>query len=417
MQRDTFAAIMGSTANRVAATARQDNGLRKPLSSPMNKESRPLLRQPLFLILAGLPGLLSQSDPRIAIGAVQKVYVVDQSHPKASDSGAGTADSPWKTIGKAAATVQAGESVLVMEGDYPEKFSVAHSGPGKPIVLKGLPRRTVKIRGFDTARCDYLRIEGFPIEDAGLGIKVASDHVQIVDNHFENLEEAAIGITDPTSAEKPAARCCLQRDLPLRQRHDDRRQQLARRANEITRLFCYDKGDADYIRPFGTKMVFRQNYLHGSIKGEIKKSHTDAFQVFGNNNYVARDILIEENVCGEYHQGLMAEKAGHPENINHLTFRRNIFFQRGTQTGWATGAWRSTYRDWSPTGTHLLRAPADRAATTFDLMATSSSVASTGGKRTKPGPRSAVATSSTIRNRKFPGMAFRTFRCPTARTS
>ena len=208
--------------------------------------------------------------------------------------------------------------------------------PGKPIVLKGLPRRTVKIRGFDTARCDYLRIEGFRIEDAGLGIKVASDHVQIVDNHFENLEEAAIGITDPTSAEKPAGAYVAFNEIY----HCGKGMTTAGsnwlvERNEITRLFCYDKGDADYIRPFGTKMVFRQNYLHGSIKGEIKKSHTDAFQVFGNNNYVARDILIEENVCGEYHQGLMAEKAGHPENINHLTFRRNIFFQRGTQTGWA----------------------------------------------------------------------------------
>lgn len=49
-----------------------------------------------------------------------KTYIVDQSHPMASDDNLGTEEMPFSTINKAAKTVNAGEQVLVKDGLYRE---------------------------------------------------------------------------------------------------------------------------------------------------------------------------------------------------------------------------------------------------------------------------------------------------------
>ena len=86
-------------------------------------------------VIAVFATLLKAADgPASPAGAAGKVYVVDQNHPKAGDDNPGTPDAPWKTIAKAAATAQAGETVYVMEGDYKEQVKFAHSGvKDKPI--------------------------------------------------------------------------------------------------------------------------------------------------------------------------------------------------------------------------------------------------------------------------------------------
>ena len=58
--------------------------------------------------------------------------------PDGSDSNPGTADQPFATIGKAAATARAGDKVQVRAGIYREQVIFPHSGePGKPIVFTG----------------------------------------------------------------------------------------------------------------------------------------------------------------------------------------------------------------------------------------------------------------------------------------
>ena len=297
-----------------------------------------------IVILAGCLAAAGQQAP--PAGAAEKLYVVDQNHPKASDENPGTPEAPWKTIGKAAATVRAGQTVYVMEGSYPEQIKVAHSGAeGKPIVFKGLPRHKAKVGvdakgsvAFSTAKCNYLSLEGFLVVDGDIGVKIESDHVSVVDNRFENVKSVAVYNTTTTETDKAVCvyvafneiyRCGKGLVFGGSNWVVER--------NEVNRLISYGRGDCDYTRPFGANQVLRWNYFHGTEIKEVAGSHVDGFQVFDNNNELAHDILIEENVVCEFHQGLMMETYYHPGNIKNWTFRRNLFFHHPEFKSW--GFW------------------------------------------------------------------------------
>lgn len=85
--------------------------------------------------------------PVVSFGAV---YHVDQNHPAASDDNPGTAERPWKTISKAAATLGPGDRVIVHAGLYREYVEPRNSGePGAPIVYEAAPGEQVVVTGAD----------------------------------------------------------------------------------------------------------------------------------------------------------------------------------------------------------------------------------------------------------------------------
>jgi len=57
-----------------------------------------------------------------------KTYHVAQNHPFAADSNEGSADKPFKTIGKAAEVLKAGEKVIVHSGIYYEFVQPKNGG-------------------------------------------------------------------------------------------------------------------------------------------------------------------------------------------------------------------------------------------------------------------------------------------------
>ena len=80
-------------------------------------------------------------------------YFVAQDHPRAADDNPGTAEHPWKTIGKAAATLRPGDTVVIQSGIYRERVKPANSGtederityrvaPGEQVVISGADRLT-----------------------------------------------------------------------------------------------------------------------------------------------------------------------------------------------------------------------------------------------------------------------------------
>ena len=102
-------------------------------------------------------------------------YFVDQG--AGADDGPGTEARPWKTIAKAAATLKAGETVLVRAGRYVEPegphgkgnwamptLTPQHSGePGRPITFRAYPGETVVVDstiGTSGGR-NYIVWEGF----------------------------------------------------------------------------------------------------------------------------------------------------------------------------------------------------------------------------------------------------------------
>jgi len=77
-------------------------------------------------------------------------YHVAQGNPTASDDDPGTAEAPWKTVGKAAQTLEAGDRVIVHEGVYREWAEPKNSGrPGAPIVYEGAEGENVVMTGAD----------------------------------------------------------------------------------------------------------------------------------------------------------------------------------------------------------------------------------------------------------------------------
>lgn len=78
------------------------------------------------------------------------VYHVAAKAPGASDDNPGTEADPWKTIGKAAATVRAGDTVLLHEGRYAESVSIRAQGTAQaPITFSAFGDDEVILDGAD----------------------------------------------------------------------------------------------------------------------------------------------------------------------------------------------------------------------------------------------------------------------------
>jgi hypothetical protein len=261
-----------------------------------------------------------------------KTCYVDQNATGNSDNNPGTAAQPWKTIAKAAATVVAGDSVIVKAGTYNERitFSPGHSGSaGKKIVFKADPRRTVFMQGFSTDGANNLRIEGFDITFnqggwLGGGIWISSDTVEIVDNYLHDIPGPGIQMNWSGGpwvsiyiGGNHVYRC--QYGITVSGAN------ILVENNDVERLFQFDTtGDCDYSRFFGDNITFRKNRFHGTIFSEVGSAHLDCWQTFDNNGEHAANIVWDGNWCSECDEGLMAEGIYHHNN-HDFTFKNNIF--------------------------------------------------------------------------------------------
>lgn len=82
--------------------------------------------------------------------------------PAGSDSAAGTADRPFRTIGHALRLAKAGDTVLVRAGTYTEWASFEGAGSaGAPVVLGNYPGERPSITGRLRITGSYFRVSGF----------------------------------------------------------------------------------------------------------------------------------------------------------------------------------------------------------------------------------------------------------------
>ena len=80
-----------------------------------------------FWILAVASGI-------VATGLNAATYFVDQKHPQAADTNAGTAEQPWKTVGHATRTMKAGDTARIKAGRYREG-SIVFGNSGEPVAI------------------------------------------------------------------------------------------------------------------------------------------------------------------------------------------------------------------------------------------------------------------------------------------
>jgi hypothetical protein len=121
-----------------------------------------------------------------------------------NDTNPGSLSQPWKTIQKAADTLQHGDTVTVLDGDYStQKVRISRSGQaGAPITFQA--QGNVKVKGFlvaaaygpnyNTTNADYIIIRGFDISNTddptpgvddwrmGVGIFMEGSHCRLENN-------------------------------------------------------------------------------------------------------------------------------------------------------------------------------------------------------------------------------------------
>jgi hypothetical protein len=179
----------------------------------------------IIQILAGylLMGLFLScgGDGSETTGPGEEVIISDSAFyvaPSGDDNNPGTLALPWKTITKAAQTLQGGDTVYIRAGTYNERVVPSHSGAeDHPIVYIAYPGETVTIDGqgitlpadwgglVDLSNRSYVEISGLRIVNAGpnmnsSGILVDyANHIIIKNNYVNNTVSSGIAAWQSTN--------------------------------------------------------------------------------------------------------------------------------------------------------------------------------------------------------------------------
>ncbi len=233
------------------------------------------------------------------------------------DSAAGTLASPWRTIQKAADTLQPGQTAIVAAGNYGERVEITHSGTqAAPITLQVAAGADVQLQGFDLTGSNWV-LSGFDIStrangSQGYGIHIsgsaAYDTVQ--NNYIHELCQEGIFMESGVShisvlnnriwrAEMAGAQVNGTYDLIEGNEVSGTQQEPVRAGGIYSGCVTPSGADADAFRFFGQHNVFRSNYLHDIYTAlpTNPDPHTDCFQTWGSAAMKVDDILIERNVC------------------------------------------------------------------------------------------------------------------------
>jgi parallel beta-helix repeat protein len=256
--------------------------------------------------------------------------------PNGNDSNPGKQLQPWRTIQKAANNMTAGDSVVVMPGNYDERVHITTSGAsGAPITYQA--EGTVIMKGF-TILADYITIEGFDITDTdnswsnGWGIFVQGSHCVLKSNYIYFATRGGIilfanGGDDPVTSNCVVMNNRLRRNSQLGIEVQGRNNLIE--GNEIWRTIQYHPKwtnppsyvDADGIRFFGIGHTIRKNFIHDIRLDDPENvnPHIDCFQTWGSG--AGQDIIFEQNYCENLNEGMYAFML---QDANNLIIRNNI---------------------------------------------------------------------------------------------
>jgi parallel beta-helix repeat protein len=127
---------------------------------------------------------------------------VDNGNPSCTDTGLGTVEQPFCTIGAAASRVNPGQTVQVASGAYAGGITVPTSATATaPIVFTAAPGASVTLtggaNGFAISNKSYITITGFNVTGTtGMGISVQnSSNITISNNHVTNAGQPVSGQT------------------------------------------------------------------------------------------------------------------------------------------------------------------------------------------------------------------------------
>ncbi len=133
--------------------------------------------------------------------SVDSTLYVDGSNPNCSNSGPGSATQPFCTIGKAASTAVAGQTVIVKAGVYSENVTVANSGTSTaPITFTRAPNENVTVsgasHGFTISNRSWITVQGFTVTGTtgdGFYVTNNSSHITLTGNHVSFAGQPSSG--------------------------------------------------------------------------------------------------------------------------------------------------------------------------------------------------------------------------------
>ncbi|HUS47745.1 MAG TPA: DUF1565 domain-containing protein [Phycisphaerae bacterium] len=289
-----------------------------------------------WFLAAAAAAAWAQSSP------AGRTFIVDSNSPQAADENPGTEDKPFRTVSRAVRAARAGDTVLVMEGTYPERVVVSIAATAdRPVVLRSVPPQAARLYGLDANGASYLRVEGFRFSPADPKVKRAAvefgdaSHVEFVGNR---IDHNYMGLRGAGADVRIAYNHVYHTQYGMLSGKDSRAWRIEN--NRIERLFWYIAGDCDYSRMWGKDHLVRANRYHGTIRAEVGKAHLDCVQTFNvkkdNPGQGLQNFTFEDNVCSQFSQCFMLSTST-PGTVHHITVRRNIIAPK--MGGDAGGSW------------------------------------------------------------------------------
>ena len=298
--------------------------------------------------------------------------------PSGSDSAAGSSSAPWRTIQKAADTLNAGQTAIVSAGNYGERVSITRSGTqAAPITLQVASGATAQLLGFDLAGSNWV-LSGFDISTQtngkqGYGIHVSgsASYDTIQNNYLHELCHEGVFMESGVShisvlnnrfwrAEMSGVQADGLYDLIEGNEVWGTQQYPSKAGGIYAKCTIAEGADADAFRFFGQHNVFRSNYAHDIYTSSPTNPdpHTDCFQTWGSAARLVDDILIERNVCRwpVASKEVDAETAmieGVDGRIGTVTLQNNQFsnMRQGINVGSNVAALKLYNNDWD----HILQ--------------------------------------------------------------
>lgn len=145
------------------------------------------------ICLLSLLALVSSLFPNVPISSIQTAYAAGQTYyvsPAGSDTNPGTEAAPWKTLAKATAALQAGDTAVFEDGVYEISQTIRfgnNGAEGAPITIKARNKQNAKLlfsnlnttSKFDLTNKQYISIADFEITQAVSGTSSADIFISI----------------------------------------------------------------------------------------------------------------------------------------------------------------------------------------------------------------------------------------------
>lgn len=303
-------------------------------------------------------------------------YYVDQNHPSAGDDNPGTLDLPWATLGKAAASAAAGDTVYIRSGSYAQQLHITQSGqPGAPVTFSAYPDELVTLDGNDVSdtpywsgvvwldNVAYVNVIGLRVINApGAAILVyGSDHIRIAGNSTYDSVMSGIGVWESAFV--------IVEDNEVELANNDGEQEnitISKTRDFVVRYnYVHDGGPGTHG---GEGIDAKQGANNGRIYGNVIHSmnrlgiYVDAWdrrtyniEVFGNTIYdidafglvlvseaggLLENIFVHDNLIYETKYGLgiwgCCEDLADHHPMRNLTISNNTLYNNGFDT-WGGG--------------------------------------------------------------------------------